>query len=161
MKGALLILLALVVTGVILYIHHRLTDKGDSINDEQPSAGETARPEGCCGQHLVCEKESLLAGVSKEIEYYEDEELDAYRGISPDEYTDEQIEQFRDVLYTLRPEEIGGWARSIRSSNAFGFIELNDGTYFSNIQECFSNREFLIYKMIFHFRLQDISRLKS
>lgn len=29
---------------------------------------------------------------------------------------------------------IGGWARSIRSSNAFGFIELNDGTYFSNIQ---------------------------
>ncbi len=114
MKGALLILLALVVTGVILYIHHRLTDKGDSINDEQPSAGEAARPEGCCGQHLVCEKESLLAGVSKEIEYYEDEELDAYRGISPDEYTDEQIEQFRDVLYTLRPEEIGGWARSIQ-----------------------------------------------
>ena len=45
---------------------------------------------------------------------------------------------------------VGGWARSIRSSNAFGFIELNDGTYFSNIQECFSNLEFLILKMIFH-----------
>ena len=30
----------------------------------------------CCGQHEVCEKESLLAAVSKQIEYYDDEELD-------------------------------------------------------------------------------------
>lgn len=104
---ALWILLALVVTGVVLYIHHRLTDK-----DETETPAE--RPEGCCGQHLVCEKESLLAGVSKQIVYYEDEELDAFRGMSPDDYTDEQVEQFRDVLYTLRPEEIGGWARSIQ-----------------------------------------------
>ena len=27
----------------------------------------------CCGQHEVCEKESLLAAVSKKIEYYDDE----------------------------------------------------------------------------------------
>ena len=26
----------------------------------------------CCGQHEVCEKESLLAAVSKKIEYYDD-----------------------------------------------------------------------------------------
>ena len=31
----------------------------------------------CCGQHEVCEKESLLAAVSKKIEYYDDEELDS------------------------------------------------------------------------------------
>lgn len=113
---SLWILLAMVVTGIVLYIHHRLTDKDDSPADaskevSQPAAG---RPEGCCGQHLVCEKESLLAGVSKEIVYYEDEELDAYRGMGADDYNEEQIEQFRDVLYTLRPEEIGGWARSIQ-----------------------------------------------
>ena len=110
---AVWILLALVVTGVVLYIHHRLTDKGETA--EVASVQQPAeRPEGCCGQHLVCEKESLLAGVSKEIVYYEDEELDAYRGMNPEDYTDEQVEQFRDVLYTLRPEEIGGWARSIQ-----------------------------------------------
>ncbi len=107
---ALWILLALVVTGVVLYIHHRLTDKDET----ETLAVPAERPEGCCGQHLVCEKESLLAGVSKQIVYYEDEELDAFRGMSPDDYTDEQVEQFRDVLYTLRPEEIGGWARSIQ-----------------------------------------------
>ena len=35
----------------------------------------------CCGMHEVCEKESLLAAVSKEVEYYEDEELDRFRGL--------------------------------------------------------------------------------
>ena len=34
---------------------------------------------------------------------------------------------------------VAGWARSIRSSNAFGFIELNDGSYFSNIQIVFES----------------------
>ncbi|MBQ4108933.1 MAG: asparagine--tRNA ligase [Clostridia bacterium] len=35
-----------------------------------------------------------------------------------------------------------GWARTIRSSNAFGFIELNDGSYFTNLQVVFE-AEFL------------------
>lgn len=30
--------------------------------------------------------------------------------------------------------EIDGWVKTIRSSNVFGFIELNDGTFFKNIQ---------------------------
>lgn len=37
---------------------------------------------------------------------------------------------------------VAGWVRSIRASNAFGFIELNDGTFFSNLQVVFE-REFL------------------
>ena len=116
MKGALIILAVTVATGIILYLVQRLmphadVDENSGNGDDTPAAD---RPEGCCGQHIVCEKESLLAAVSSEIEYFEDEELDSYRGIAPDGYTDEQIEQFRDVLYTLRPEEIGSWARSIQ-----------------------------------------------
>ncbi len=30
--------------------------------------------------------------------------------------------------------KVGGWVRSLRSSNAFGFIDLNDGTYFKGVQ---------------------------
>lgn len=37
----------------------------------------------CCGQHEICERDSLLAAVSKKIEYYDDEELDKYIGIGP------------------------------------------------------------------------------
>ena len=112
MMAAFWILLVTFITGVILYIHHRLTDKEDG----EPASQEQAanRPEGCCGQHAVCEKESLLTGIDDKIVYYEDEELDEYKGVGAKDYTEEQIEQFRDVLYTLKPEEIAGWARSVK-----------------------------------------------
>lgn len=68
----------------------------------------------CCGQHSVCEKDSLLAAVSKSIEYYDDEELDAYAGTPSDGYADEQVEQFKEVFYTMREEEVAGWNRSLQ-----------------------------------------------
>ena len=35
----------------------------------------------CCGQHEICEKESLLAAVSKKIEYYDDENWTAFAAV--------------------------------------------------------------------------------
>lgn len=104
-------MLATVAVGVVLYVLHRISIKRNG-GVEEPIQ-EAERPEGCCGQHEVCEKESLLAIIDNEIEYYADEELDAYIGKFPEDYTDEQIEQFRDVLYTLKPHEVAGWARSL------------------------------------------------
>lgn len=43
---------------------------------------------------------------------------------------------------------VAGWARSIRSSNAFGFIELNDGSYFSNLQVVFEAEKLSNYSDI-------------
>ena len=42
-------------------------------------------------------------------------------------------------LYTHTPEDsvavrVSGWVRTLRDSKAFAFIELNDGTYFRNVQ---------------------------
>jgi hypothetical protein len=68
----------------------------------------------CCGQHEVCEKESLLAAVSRSVEYYNDEELDRFRGRPSDGYTDDEVEEFREVLYTCREEEVAGWSRSLQ-----------------------------------------------
>jgi hypothetical protein len=62
----------------------------------------------------VCEKESLLAAVSKGVEYYNDEELDRYRGRPSDQYTEEEVEEFREVLYTCKEEEVAGWSRSLQ-----------------------------------------------
>ena len=36
--------------------------------------------------------------------------------------------------YVGKEVEIGGWVRSIRASKQFGFIVLNDGTYFTPVQ---------------------------
>ncbi|MBR3455219.1 MAG: phospholipase [Bacteroidaceae bacterium] len=68
----------------------------------------------CCGQHEVCEKDSLLAALSKEIEYYNDEELDRYRGRSSDSYSEDEAEEFREVLYTMKENEVAGWVRSLQ-----------------------------------------------
>lgn len=35
---------------------------------------------------------------------------------------------------------ISGWIRTLRSSNAFGFIEVNDGSFFKNIQVVFDDK---------------------
>lgn len=68
----------------------------------------------CCGQHQICEKESLLAAVSKKIEYYDDEDLDRFKGRSSNEYTDEEIDEFREVMFTMKEEEVAGWSRSLQ-----------------------------------------------
>lgn len=66
----------------------------------------------CCGQHEVCEKESLLAAISRDIVYYNDEELDRFRGRTT--YSEEETEEFREVLYTMRSDEVAGWVRSLQ-----------------------------------------------
>ena len=43
---------------------------------------------------------------------------------------------------------VAGWARTIRASNAFGFIELNDGSYFSNLQVVIEEEKLENYKEI-------------
>ena len=68
----------------------------------------------CCGQHETCEKESLLAAVSKQIEYYEDEELDRFRGRDSDTYSADEIGEFREILYTMKEDEVAGWVRSLQ-----------------------------------------------
>ena len=47
----------------------------------------------CCGKHTNCEK-----GYDNSNLYFEDEELDRFRGVKPEEYTDDDIEEFRQVL---------------------------------------------------------------
>ncbi|WP_425805933.1 asparagine--tRNA ligase [Desulfitobacterium sp. Sab5] len=45
---------------------------------------------------------------------------------------------FRNPAQYLNQEiEISGWIRTSRASKAFGFIELNDGTFFKNLQVVF------------------------
>lgn len=131
MTGALVILLFLTVVGIILWLvelryRRRHPDAGKS----EGNVGETSAdgaPEAatlsddraadvsagvCCGQHLVCEKDTL-SPLTDEILYYDDEELDRFIGREADSYTLEEEEEFREVLMTLRPEDVVGWARSI------------------------------------------------
>lgn len=116
MEGALIILAITAAFGLVLYIFHTAGErrkKGGGAVSAEDAPGNAPSQE-CCGMHITCEKDSLLQGVSAEIVYYDDEELDAYKGTAADGYSDAQIEEFRDVLLTLLPEDIAGWARSLQ-----------------------------------------------
>lgn len=121
MEVSLIILGALAAVGAILYFFHRRDiRRGEAEAPTLPPVSDPPLPtdptdeEVCCGMHITCERDSLLAGVSREVEYFDDEELDAYAGRDADSYTEEEADQFREVLLTLLPEDIAPWARSIQ-----------------------------------------------
>lgn len=114
----LIILGALVVTGTVLYLLHRMGDDGDNAQQRVPitdsdnnaqQRGADAEPEVCCGAHAICEK-GLPPAVPV---YFDDEELDRFAGREPDSYTADEADEFRDVMLTLLPPDVIPWTQSI------------------------------------------------
>ncbi|MCM1076921.1 MAG: phospholipase [Bacteroides sp.] len=113
MTGALIILAVTVVTGLLLWLTHR-PDSAEAEDNAATSSGSEESGEVCCGLHAVCEK-----GLSPDGEpvYFDDEELDRFAGRQPDEYTEDEEEEFREVLYTLIPSDIYPWGVSLTRRN--------------------------------------------
>ena len=109
MTIALYIALAIVGVGAVLWALDRRHRSSEPEPEPQPADAEE-----CCGMHITCERDSLLANVSDTVEYFDDEELDRFRGRSADDYSDAEVEEFRDVLLTLQPDDIAAWGRSIQ-----------------------------------------------
>ena len=65
----------------------------DDIAPAQPTSSG-----GCCGMHMTCERDSLLAAVSTSIVYYDERTTD----------------EFRDILITLDADDVAGWVRSLQ-----------------------------------------------
>ena len=93
-----------------LIIENRKKAKKTNAGNEPDTV--TAPPLDCCGAHEVCEYDEIKMDESR-IEYYDDEDLDRFKNIDPTDYNDNQIDQFREVLYTLQTEEIRYWLLSI------------------------------------------------
>lgn len=118
-KNMVYLIISLVVLGVVAFIFGYLREmklkkqlrRGEI--DELPSIKQVEDME-CCGQHETCEKDSLLAAISKQIEYYDDEELDRFRGKESNSYSEKEVDEFRDVLYTMKDDEVAGWVRSLQ-----------------------------------------------
>lgn len=102
---------ALVLLGVFAAVYTKLFDKdGDAA---AASAQPSATCATCTGTDTRCEQDCMMEAATKEIVYYDDEELDSYRGRPADSYSDNEVEAFADVLYTLRAEEVADWSRSL------------------------------------------------
>lgn len=117
----LLLLLALAVLSVGAWLLRRReegTPPDRSSAAAPPSAESLAeRPEACTGcavDDASCYADKLLRGDALRIDYFDDEELDAYRGTPSNAYTPEQAEAFREVLFTMQPHEVADWLHSLQ-----------------------------------------------
>lgn len=98
-------LLVLIIIVFILKVFF----KGENTKEEK-----TSIPDDCCGAHEVCERDSLLAR-NDQVVYYDDEELDEFA--SKTDYTNQEVDLFKEVFYTLKEEDVAGWLRSLQLRN--------------------------------------------
>ncbi|MBO4964462.1 MAG: hypothetical protein J6C10_04755 [Prevotella sp.] len=108
----LILLVSLVVLGIVAAVATKMLMRGDGVDTAAPvNAGSDCGT--CNGDNDKCEQTCMMEAAVKPVEYYDDEELDQYRGRPSDDYTDDEAEQFRDILYTMRQDEVAGWNRSL------------------------------------------------
>lgn len=105
-----IILLAAVVLLVIRFSKGKpaAPAETDSLPAEEPHPVAS----DCCGAHEICEFDASVFD-EEQIIYFDDEELDVLRNVREDELTSRQIDDLREVLYTLRTNEINKWMTSL------------------------------------------------
>ena len=107
-------LLLFIALGLFILVAFELRARKKSGKIEQKQSSDVSNSDGeCCGQHLVCERETLLQ-TNAHIDYYDDEELDALADIAPEQYTESQYQMLREVFNSLSEKDVPGWCRSIQ-----------------------------------------------
>lgn len=102
---------ALIVLALFAAITTLFTKKKEGEPDVvMPTSGDCS---SCDGTDDKCEQVCIMEAATREIEYYDDEELDRFRGRQSNQYTDEEAEEFANILYTMQPQEAKGWNRSL------------------------------------------------
>ena len=104
------LLLSLVVLGLFCaFLGYRSHKRGES-EEIVVGEGDCTR---CTPDNVMCEQECMLKAATEPVEYFDDEELDVYKGRASNSYNEEETAQFAEVLETLQPEEVKSWNRSL------------------------------------------------
>ena len=107
MSNIIFLVIALLVIIVLYFAFSKYrSTMSDPHHDEHHDSGDGV----CCGRHTVCDK-----GYDNSNLYFDDEELDEYKGRKSGEYSDEDIEKFRNVLYTMNSDEVETWAKCLET----------------------------------------------
>lgn len=107
----LILILSIVALGIFAALYSLLSSRGKH-DDEPIKVAQICAT--CDGTPTTkCEQDCMMEASTKPIEYYDDEELDTFIGRPAESYTDDEAEQFSDVLYTMRQDEVAAWCRSL------------------------------------------------
>ncbi len=111
MRTIVLLIVFVCLGGLILFLK-KYTGKNARRQIEPETTTPVADTE-CCGAHEICEKTGKYNPQFKP-DYYDDEELDAYKGKLPDDYTEAEVAEFEEVLITMRESDVAGWLKSLQ-----------------------------------------------
>lgn len=126
MQAVIILLIALVGLGIIVAAGSWLTRKSGEPEDVVEAKGDCTT---CSTDSPQCEQACMMEAATREVEYFDDEELDVFLGRPSSDYSDEEVEQFSEVLYTLRPDEIRPWSRSLHLRGIAVPDQLKDELY--------------------------------
>ena len=110
MAVVVVLLLSLLVLGVLAAVWSRVSSSGD---DDTDAIVTRTTCDTCNGDDTRCEQECMMEAATREVEYYDDEELDRFKGRPSDCFTDDEAELFREVLMTMPQSDAKGWNRSL------------------------------------------------
>ena len=132
-----LMLLLITITGIAAvsgYIHERQINRkiasgeGTKVPDiivEQEECNACRPAAGATGCELGC----ILQKTTTAVTYYDDEELDRFKERPSNSYTDEEIAEFREILYTCPEADVPGWNRSLELRGIHVPDQLKDELY--------------------------------
>lgn len=104
-----ILVIALIVLGIVVAVVAKFSS-GEDDALVVTAEGDCA---SCSGDNTRCMHDCMMEAAVRDVVYYDDEELDAYAGRPEDRYTEAEVDRFRDVLLTMRPEEVAGWSVSL------------------------------------------------
>lgn len=107
----LYLVVALIVLGIFSAILGLLSHnkKGES----SVILADSSSCSTCNGDDPKCEQLCMMEAATREIEYFDDEELDRFKGRQGNQYTDDEAEEFRNVMLTMQQNEVSAWSRSL------------------------------------------------
>ena len=105
------LIISLAILGVVCILAEVLSKHKNENEEKMISTLPTCAT--CSEEDERCEQVCMMEALLKDIEYYDDEELDVFKGRQSDNYTDNEVEQFAEVLHTMRQDEVRGWNRSL------------------------------------------------
>lgn len=106
-----IILVVLLLAGIVVFAIYIRRNPFDRIPQKE-KPGDCNEQCGTCFD--VCAASKVLEAETAADADFNDDELDELAGKSPEEYTDEQLEIFEEILEGLKPEEVALWLESLR-----------------------------------------------
>lgn len=108
----LVLVLLLLALGCLVGFYTLFSNNNDNAN--VPAQKEAASScSTCSGYDPQCRLTCNMEAATKDIVYYDDEELDVFRLRASDSYTEEEIGMFEEVLSTMKAGEVEDWCRSL------------------------------------------------